>query len=90
LHYATIIPEWLDTWMPIAEKLNVLMDESLLATTPRDQLSISLEVPEEVSAMKFEALRLQKTQTAQLIEVVGERDFLAWIVDERYRLAASR
>lgn len=87
MHYATLVPEWLEIWMPIAEKLNVMMDESLIATTPRDQLSIELALPKDVLAMKYEALRSQETQTSALIRAAGEQDFLAWIVDEQYRLA---
>ena len=90
LHYATVIPEWLELWQELSDRLNVMMDESLIAATPREGLSIDLRVPHEVMDLKLEALRVQATQTTGLIEVVGEDLFRNWIVDERYRLAATR
>ena len=90
LHYATVVPEWLETWSELHQRLNVVMDESLLAPTPRDQLSIELRVPDDILELKWDALRAQETQTTVLIEAVGRDIFRDWIVDEHYRLAAIR
>jgi LmbE family N-acetylglucosaminyl deacetylase len=87
LHYATTVPEWFEAWKPIADRLNIMMDESLVVATPRDQLSIDLRPPQDVLDGKIEALRAQKTQTAPLFEAVGESAFRDWISDEYYRLA---
>ena len=87
LHYATTVPEWFDAWRPLAQRLNIMMDESLVMATPRDQLSIDLSPPADVLDAKMEALRAQTTQTAPLIEAVGEEPFKTWIGDEYFRLA---
>ena len=87
LHYATTVPEWFDAWRPLAQRLNIMMDESLVVATPRDQLSIDLRPPEDVLDAKMAALRAQTTQTAPLIEAVGEEPFRTWIGDEYFRLA---
>lgn len=87
LHYATTIPEWFDAWRPIADRLNIMMDESLVVSTPRNELSIDLKPPDDVLDVKVEALRAQTTQTAPLIESVGEEPFRSWIGDEYFRLA---
>jgi LmbE family N-acetylglucosaminyl deacetylase len=88
LHYATLLPDWYETWEPIANKLKIIMDESAVATTPRHELSIDMTFPANIVDIKFEALRTQVTQTAVMIEAVGEEAFRAWIADETYRLAA--
>ena len=90
LHYATLVPDWYEEWQPIAEKLNIVMDESVIASTPRDQLSMDLSYPEDIVALKLDALRAQKTQTTILIDAVGEDAFRAWVGDERYRRARPR
>jgi LmbE family N-acetylglucosaminyl deacetylase len=87
LHYATLVPDWYEAWQPFAERLHIIMDESAVATTPRDQLSMDLAFPHDIVDIKFAALRAQTTQTALMIEVVGEEAFRAWIAEETYRLA---
>jgi LmbE family N-acetylglucosaminyl deacetylase len=90
LHFATLVPEWLEMWRPIGEKLNVIMDESMMETTPRSELSIDIAFPDEFVDLKYDALAAQTTQTGILIDAIGEQSFREWITDEQYRLAAQR
>jgi LmbE family N-acetylglucosaminyl deacetylase len=89
LHYATTTPEWFEAWQPIADRLNIMMDETLLTATQRDRLSIDLRPPDDVLDLKVQALRAQTTQIAPLIQAVGDDLFRDWIADEFYRLAAQ-
>jgi LmbE family N-acetylglucosaminyl deacetylase len=54
-------------------------------TTPPDELALSLPLPSEVLDRKVEALRAQVSQTAVLIDHLGEGAFRSWVAAERFR-----
>jgi LmbE family N-acetylglucosaminyl deacetylase len=54
-------------------------------TTSPDQLALSLPLPPEVLDRKFEALRAQASQTAALIDHLGENAYRSWVAAEHFR-----
>ena len=90
LHHATITPEWLEAFLSGWEGIGAMMGEERPPVTPRDGLSIEFHIPPDLLDLKYEALRLQESQSASTIALLGE-DFLRRdMAVEFYKLAETR
>lgn len=88
LYHATVTPEWAAAWLPRLEPFDI----SLPGTppiTPRDELAIDFELPDDVLDLKFEAIQAHESQVEGLIGVFGDR-MREWMSVEYFRLAAVK
>lgn len=75
LLYAAVTPEWLEEFRGPWESIGAFMGESVMPVVPREELAVHYELPEDLLDLKYEALRVQESQSASTIELLGE-DFL--------------
>jgi LmbE family N-acetylglucosaminyl deacetylase len=83
LMYATKTPEFLELWLPYLPP-EVMMDPNAqIPSTPKHELAIDVELPEELLEQKMRALRAQESQITPLTE---ELDFEVFRNFCRYEL----
>ena len=70
LLYATVTPEWADEFLPIWEPFNVFRPGTP-PITPREDLAIHYELPDDILQLKVEAISAHESQVASIIEAVG-------------------
>lgn len=75
LLYAAVTQEWFDEFKAGWESIGAFMGESVVPIVPREELAVHYELPPDLLELKFEALRVQESQSAGTIELLGE-DFL--------------
>lgn len=91
LYYPTVTPEWEERFVPTLRSFNVYGDRDDLPTvTPRSQLGIDFPLGDELMDLKFKALLAQVSQTEGLINAVDPEFFRAALVDEMFRVAATK
>ncbi len=89
LHYATQTPEWADRWVPILKARNVFEGDTP-PRTPREDLSIDVELPEHVLELKEKAIGAHLSQIEGMAELFGEDWIRQSQAGEYYRLARTR
>lgn len=89
LLYATLTPEFHDTWGPVNDRLGVWMDHARPPCTPTSELALALELDDELLAAKTAALGAQASQTAPLIAQLGDEVYRRWWSREYFVDAGS-
>lgn len=74
----TKTPDWLDRFAEV----NHGIIASPPPRTPPDDLALHIRLPERDLDLKIRALRAQASQTAGLIEALGEQTYRMWLADE--------
>jgi LmbE family N-acetylglucosaminyl deacetylase len=85
LLYATKSPEFLELWLPYLPP-EVMMDPNAqIPSTPRDELAVDVELPDDLLEVKMQALRAQESQITPLVEELDPDVFLAFCRYEFFR-----
>lgn len=87
LLYATVTPEWLEEFSEGWESIGAFMGEEVVPVTPREDLALHFSLPEDLLDLKFEALRVQESQSFGTIAALGEDWLRRDMTDEMFRLA---
>ena len=91
LYYPTVSPSWAEKYVPALRDLNVYGDnENLPVITPQEEIAISFRLGPELADLKMKALSAQVSQTEGFISAVGQEFYRAALIDEMFRLAASK
>ena len=72
LLYATVTPEWLDEFRDGWASIGAFMSDEVVPVTPRDELAVHFELPQDLLELKFQSLRVQESQSASTIALLGE------------------
>jgi LmbE family N-acetylglucosaminyl deacetylase len=89
LYYATYVPDVADEWVPKLEPFGIFRPGTP-PVTPRDELAIEFELPEDVLELKIQAISAHESQVEGLLEVFGPDGFKQVMAGEYYRLAATK
>ncbi|HEY7659058.1 MAG TPA: PIG-L family deacetylase [Actinomycetota bacterium] len=68
--YATVTPEWAEEFLPIWAPFNVFRPGTP-PITPREDLAIYFELPEDILELKVEAINAHVSQVESILEAVG-------------------
>ena len=91
LYYPTVTPEWAERFVPTLRGFNVYGDrDDLPVITPEGELGVNLTLDENLMELKFKALAAQVSQTEGLINAVNEEFYRSALVDEMFRVAATK
>lgn len=90
LLYAAVTPEWHDKLFDLMIELGAFYEGVEPPVVPQDELAIHYPVPEDLSALKWQALLAQESQTEGFIKAVGEDMVRSVNAVEYFRLAASK
>lgn len=88
LWYPTFTPDFHRQWGELNERIG-LWGGAEPPCTPRSEVVHSLTLPNHLMDLKFAALRAHESQTAPLIEMVGEDTYRQWWRTESFRLGPS-
>lgn len=88
LLYATVTPEWFEEFGPRWQSIGAFMSDDELPLTPREELALHFSLPPDLLDLKCEALRVQESQSASTIALLGEEWLRRDMTDEMFRLAA--
>ena len=88
LLYATLTPEFHTTWGAVNERVGIWMSGQG-PVTPESDLAVHLVLTGTALDRKISALRTHLSQTAGLVDEVGEADFRRWWSAEAF-VAAHR
>lgn len=89
LFYATYVPEVADEWVPKLEPFGIFRPGTP-PVTPRAELGIEYELPDEVVDLKLAAISAHESQVEALLEVFGPDGFKQVMAGEYFRLAAEK
>jgi LmbE family N-acetylglucosaminyl deacetylase len=90
LLYAAVTPEWSDELLDVMLELGAFYEGVEPPVFPKEELAVCFEVPEDLSVLKWEALRAQESQTEGLIAALGEDVTRSINAVEYFRRAASK
>ncbi|WP_432076870.1 PIG-L deacetylase family protein [Streptomyces wuyuanensis] len=88
LLYATFAERRAARWAPLNERLGIF-PPGLPVLTPERLLAVDVELDAGTADRKVRALAAQRTQTAELMALVGLERFTAWVGDESFVDAAT-
>ena len=86
VHFATNTPEWLATWRPRLDAVGAFMGAEP-PCSPRDEMSIHVELEGELLDAKYAAITSQISQVEPMFEVFGVDDLRAALAEESFRAA---
>jgi len=89
VHYATVTPEWAEEFLPVWEPFNVFRPGTP-PITPREELSIEYRLPEDILALKVEAIKAHVSQVESIIAAVGEDVWWREMSFEAFRLGEEK
>lgn len=89
LLYATTSAAFADRWEHLNERFTIYMEPGLPLRTPPDQIALEIGLDGSLADRKLVALRAQASQTAGLIDAMGEPTYRAWTSTESFSLAPS-
>lgn len=89
LLYATYVPDVAEEWVPKLEPFGIFRPGTP-PVTPRSELGIEFELPDEVLDLKIEAISAHESQVEGLLEVFGPEGFKRFMGGEYFRLAAHK
>jgi LmbE family N-acetylglucosaminyl deacetylase len=89
LYYATYTPELAEEWVPKLEPFNIFRPGTP-PVTPRDELGICFDLPDELLELKVRAIREHASQVEGLLHVFGEDGFSRVMAGEFYRLVETK
>jgi len=88
LLYATQTPMWVAEWVPKLERFEIFLPGTP-PETPVDDLAINFVLPQDLRALKFDAISAHESQVEALIEVFG-RDLMLAFGEENFRPGAVK
>jgi LmbE family N-acetylglucosaminyl deacetylase len=89
LLYATQTPEWADEWLPKLAPFDIFLPGSP-PITPIDELAIHFVLPDDLAALKIEAISAHESQLEGLLEVFGADGLRAALGSEFFRLGEAK
>jgi LmbE family N-acetylglucosaminyl deacetylase len=89
LHFATTIAEWAAEFVPEMNRFNVFMEPGTPPVTPREELSVDLELTEELLALKLRAIEAHVSQVEGMMTAFGQDFFRRSQRTEWFRLGAE-
>ena len=87
LLYAAVTPEWLEEFRESWESIGAFMGDGVIPVVPRSELAVHYELPDELLDLKYEALRVQESQSASTIGLLGEEFLRRDMAVEMFRHA---
>ena len=85
--FPTLTPGFHERWSETNDRAGLWMDRDHVPTTPDDELSATVRLTGEDLRRKVDALRAQASQTAGLVDLVGEEAYAQWWSTEWFRAA---
>ena len=85
LWFATLTPAFHQQWSALNDDVGLWMDRDRAPSTPPHELSATVRLSGELLRRKVSALRAQASQTAGLIDLVGEETYAQWWSTEWFR-----
>ena len=89
LYYATYVPDVADEWVPRLEPFGIFRPGTP-PVTPRSELGIEFELPDDVLDLKLQAISAHESQVEGLLEVFGPDGFKQVMAGEYFRLAEEK
>lgn len=89
LWYATLTPEFHDTWGELNAAFGLWLEGSTPPSTPSSDLAWAVECTDRLLDRKLVALRAQASQTFGLIQAVGADEYRRWWANEYFRSPAG-
>lgn len=89
VHYATVTPEWAEEFLPIWEPFNVFRPGTP-PVTPREGLSIELNLPPDLLEVKVAAINAHVSQIEAILEAVGPEVWWREMSFEGFRLGEEK
>ncbi len=89
LLYATQTPEWAEEWVPKLAPFEMFLPGSP-PITPVDELAIDFVLPEDLAALKIEAISAHVSQLEGLLEVFGPDGLRTALGSEFFRLGEGK
>ncbi|MDP9342596.1 MAG: PIG-L family deacetylase [Actinomycetota bacterium] len=90
LYYATMTPEWAETFVERMNRFNVFMGPDVPPVTPRGELAILYELPADALDLKLRAIEAHVSQVEGMLNAFGQDFFREAHREEFFRLAAER
>lgn len=87
--YACVTPEWTAEYLPVWEPFDTFLPGTPVSV-PREELAIDLDLPEDLLALKVEAIKAHESQVGSIVEAVGDEVWWRQMSWEAFRLGASR
>lgn len=87
LWYATVTPVFHDRWGALNRRIGLWADQPEPPNTPQDELCHAVSLSGRLLDTKIAALRAHASQTAPLIELMGEHAYRRWWATEAFRAA---
>lgn len=89
IHYATVTPEWAEEFLPVWEPFNVFRPGTP-PITPREELSVDYRLPDDILALKVEAIKAHVSQVESIVAAVGEEVWWREMSFEAFRLGEGK
>ena len=83
--FPTLTPQFHRRWSRLNDRAGLWMDAARVPCTPVDELAATVHLRGEHLGRKMAALAAQRSQTAALIDLVGERTYAQWWGTEWFR-----
>jgi LmbE family N-acetylglucosaminyl deacetylase len=87
--YATTTPEWVAAFLPVWAPFDVFLPGTP-PITPREELEVWFELPEDLLALKVRAILAHESQVEAIFRAVGEEVWWRQMSLEAFRLGARR
>lgn len=88
LYYATMTPEWAETFVPRMNQFNVF-PSGAPPITPRAELAVDFALPPDLLELKLKAIEAHVSQVEGMLNAFGEDFFREAHKAEFFRLAAA-
>jgi LmbE family N-acetylglucosaminyl deacetylase len=89
LWYATVTPDFHDEWHDVNEEIGLWAEQPTPPCTLPADLAHAIELPDRQLDLKLAALRAHESQSAGLIQLLGERAYRRWWSTEAFRAATA-
>jgi len=89
LYHATYTPAWVGEWLPKLAPFDIFRPGTP-PVTPAEELGIDFSLPEDLQALKVQALAAHESQLEGLLEVFGPDGLRAAMGAEYFRLAETK
>ncbi|HEX8347582.1 MAG TPA: PIG-L family deacetylase [Actinoplanes sp.] len=84
LLYAATTAEFIDRWQHVYDRLNVFVAEGVPVLIPADEVAARFRLDDELADRKLVALRAQASQTAAVVDMLGEDTMRDWCSIETF------
>jgi LmbE family N-acetylglucosaminyl deacetylase len=90
LYHATQTPEWAAEFVPVMNRFNVFMELGTPPETPRDELGVLFQLPDDVLELKLRAIEAHTSQIEGMMAAFGQDFFRLAMREEYFTLAGAR